>query len=1232
MRISQNLEILKFLTILLIAHRSYQSNSTDVEYYDEATTLLDDIATASQNGTDLEQSVTEAPQIKNNGTYLVLAPSVIRPQWPYSVSVQILKSQEKKPKSVRVQIRNDQNETVAEKIEPNVHVKTTKIVTIDPIRVDKLPTANKYKLHVRGETADSKVIFEDEKELKLEGKHISTFIQTDKAIYKPSALVQYRVIVIKPDLVPYKGKVSVQILDPKGNMISQSEGNVLDRGVYSNSLQLASEPPLGDWKIVAQTDNGDKLQKAFTVEKYVLPKFEINVKAPTSITIDKDLTIFVSGKYTYGKGVTGKATISIDRLQPSHSYHYSRSRYSGAKTPIKKEYYAEKTVDLSESGETSVTFSKDELKNVDSFYNYYYSKSVEITAKIAESLTGIEREAKTKVTIYKETLKLAFVKEAPTFKPGFEYTAHLSLTQTDNTPIGKETPRKVQIKTEYSNRGTKILQSDGKGEEMKIVELDEQGLISFNVQPPLNCTTFTIRARYDKTGKDDFDKTVSTLYASLQVQADQSPSNTFMKVIPEQKSPYRVGESIWFVVNATRNIPDFSYQVMSGWQILKTGVFEMDSAIPPHRFQFEITKQMAPKSHLIVYHILPTTNEIVADYIELQIESDYNNKVSLSISKNETQPGENVTFMVNCDSNSLVSLLAIDQSVLLLKSGNDITNDLVKSEIEAYSKISTPHHYGGYDANGIIKKSGLIAMTDAYLYQTPRPAPTRYRHRPTGSARGGGRRGGSRGGTTAGRVLYSAPKPVPAATFAQAPEPEPVLRQTFPETWIFLNGTSTDGKAAFEETVPDTITSWVASAFAIHDDSGLGLAPATSNLRVFRPFFIHLNLPYSVKRGEKFAVQVLVFSYMNKEQNVVVSLKYDKDTGFDILNKDGSIVKRDASNNQITRNVVVPADTSRTVYFPIVPTQIGTVKLTVTAKGSQAGDAVEIPLKVEVSEISTFLPIKNFHNVQSEGYRTDRNEPVLIELYDKSPASKELTKIVNMEFPSDIVEGSKKASVQVIGDIMGPVLSSIGSLLQMPTGCGEQNMLLLVPNIVVLKYLKATNRKEKKLEEKALEHMKVGYQRELTYKRSDNSFSAFGNSDKHGSTWLTAFVVRSFAQAKPFIFIDQAVVNKSIDFLNTQQLMTGAFAEQGHIHHKAMQGGASDGGLALTAYVVVALLENGIRNDKAIEYLEKHLDDAKDDVYMMAVINYALTLANSDKRKDLAAQLQTKRNESDGMV
>lgn len=39
---------------------------------------------------------------------------------------------------------------------------------------------------------------------------------------------------------------------------------------------------------------------------------------------------------------------------------------------------------------------------------------------------------------------------------------------------------------------------------------------------------------------------------------------------------------------------------------------------------------------------------------------------------------------------------------------------------------------------------------------------------------------------------------------------------------------------------------------------------------------------------------------------------------------------------------------------------------------------------------------------------------------------------------------------------------------------------------------------------------------------------------------------------------------------------SGAFAERGEVHHKAMQGGASEGGVPLTAYVYAALLENEV--------------------------------------------------------
>lgn len=43
-------------------------------------------------------------------------------------------------------------------------------------------------------------------------------------------------------------------------------------------------------------------------------------------------------------------------------------------------------------------------------------------------------------------------------------------------------------------------------------------------------------------------------------------------------------------------------------------------------------------------------------------------------------------------------------------------------------------------------------------------------------------------------------------------------------------------------------------------------------LRVFRPFFLSLNIPYSVVKGEALGVQVLVHNYMNRDVVADVTL------------------------------------------------------------------------------------------------------------------------------------------------------------------------------------------------------------------------------------------------------------------------------------------------------------------------------------------------------------------------
>ena len=57
---------------------------------------------------------------------------------------------------------------------------------------------------------------------------------------------------------------------------------------------------------------------------------------------------------------------------------------------------------------------------------------------------------------------------------------------------------------------------------------------------------------------------------------------------------------------------------------------------------------------------------------------------------------------------------------------------------------------------------------------------------------------------------------------------------------------------------------------------------------------------------------------------------------------------------------------------------------------------------------------------------------------------------------------------------MTKLINNVGSLIQMPHGCGEQNMVNFVPNIFVLEYLEQTGQGTKEQKANALKFMKKG--------------------------------------------------------------------------------------------------------------------------------------------------------------
>ncbi|KXJ75385.1 hypothetical protein RP20_CCG011856 [Aedes albopictus] len=397
------------------------------------------------------------------------------------------------------------------------------------------------------------------------------------------------------------------------------------------------------------------------------------------------------------------------------------------------------------------------------------------------------------------------------------------------------------------------------------------------------------------------------------------------------------------------------------------------------------------------------------------------------------------------------------------------------------------------------------------------------------------------------------------------------------------------------------------TGFSVSPVYGLGLTRQPRKLNVFLPFFVSTNLPYSVKRGEVVSIPIVVFNYMDTDQTADVTF-HNTEQEFEFADVENEVHENAKLELFRKKAVYVPANSGKTIPFMIKPSKLGHITIKVTATTQLAGDGVERQLLVEPEGLPQYV-----------------NKAAFVDLR----ATPEVNNNFTVEVPKNAVPDSTRVEIAVIGDVLGSTIQNLDSLIRMPYGCGEQNMLNFVPNIVVLDYLKNTNQLTTSIEDKAKKYMESGYQRELTYMHDDGSFSAFGKSDPKGSTWLTAFVARSFKQAADHISVDEKIIDKSLEWLSDQQSSNGSFPEVGKVSHTDMQGGSGQG-IALTAYTLIAFLENKNLIPKYTNVINKALDyivrntDGLDDNYALAIAAYALQLADHSAKDYTLSQLDTK--------
>ncbi|KAM8953042.1 CD109 antigen-like [Pelodytes ibericus] len=1088
-------------------------------------------------------------------TYFITAPSFIFPGINTSLAVHWFGEEHTEVNVTGEILRNGKSLVTTSNV---FHKDSIGILTLPAL--PKQTSSDYFELFVNG-TAINELLFSDRSQVRMQINNKCVFIQTDKAVYTPGQTVKIRVISVDHDLRPYQGHVNLLIMDPQNNIINQWLKLKSDLGVVSADFPLSSNPMFGTWCIKTIT-NVSSMSSSFQNALIIIlfQMHEINEEEVVAFfSVNEhvlprfDVAINVSSFYieTKKSDVAGSVTAKYTYGKPVVGM------LTVSVTPMYNYGYSEainKTYQI--SGSVNFTFTHEEIKDI---FNW---GSINLTAYVTEDLSGIVMKTMSNVhKRYSEYTVLINNGRPPFISPDYIGKIKIQVLRMDYATLSvEEREKNISVKITQSPRREWWFHE-------KFAFPDNN---SFTASANNGDTVVSKEYTIPEAGIITIEFPVQTSTQMITVEAQYLNStgsqyfdisykmNPFIDIhIPN--SQIEVGRKFDVQVNTYPNVQEIYYVVMAKGMIVVSGV-KMNTS-----FSLTPEHSWAPSADLVVYFLNINDSDIVKNTQNLHIKGVFKNRVSLSWSKSKAQPSETVSLTINVgEQRSLVGLQIIDKSARFMSNENDLTASRVEDAFITY----TQNEYS--------------MLTDANLISQYLPSDVF--------------------GTEFISLDTTNYKPV-------------VARTLFPETWIWLEmNISSTTTRNLQVTVPNTITSWDASAFVISEDLGLAVTKEPVELEVFQSFFISLNLPYSVTRGEQFILEVIVFNYL--EENLKVTLILEASDSFEII-----VPKPDVSNAANQKDVVVPSQDGKTVLFPIKPQKLGEIPITVKATSSVASD-------VKTQNII----------VKAEGVKHYYSKTEVFHVDGTGDVTQNVSKTFSFTFPSDTVQGSEEAVVTVIGDLLGPSIDGLESLIQMPCGCGEQNMINFAPNIYVLQYLTATNQLKADIRTKAISFMQQGYQRELSYKRLDGSFSAFGQSDSSGSTWLSAFVFRCFLQARPFIYISPAILDQTVQWLvQYQDLNTGIFSEPGRVIHTELQGGLN-GPITLTAYILTSLLEDEAYRNlyasrvlKAVQYLESKFDAGISSNYTLSVVVYALSLANSTKANAALAQLNSRANNKGGL-
>uniref|UniRef100_A0A672IPF2 Complement component c3a, duplicate 5 n=1 Tax=Salarias fasciatus TaxID=181472 RepID=A0A672IPF2_SALFA len=983
------------------------------------------------------------------------------------------------------------------------------------------------------------------------------FIQTDKTLYTPNS----------------KGKSEIFFPQTPDGIVLQVDPVSLKSGIHSDHYQLPEIVSPGLWKVVArfQSNPQQSYSADFEVKEYVLPSFEVKLKPQDSyFYVDSnDLTVEIKATYLFGKEVDGTAYVVFGVMQDGQKKSFPSSLQ---RVPVQR-------------GDGKATLKSEHITQVFPNIQELVGDSIFVSVSVLTESGSEMVEAEVRgIQIVTSPYTIHFKKTPRYFKPGMSFDVTVEVLNPDQTPATD-----VQV---------------------VVLPGEVQGITGKNGVARLTVNT---------------QGNIRTLDISVSQGRKQPQSQPELQQLTKWGTRHHVpGESCFIPANL----------ILARGQLVKFGRYKTQGQVLIS-LNVPITEMMLPSFRIVAYYH-PSDNEVVSDSVWVDVKDSCMGSLTLQPVRPATSylPRRMFDLKVTGDPGATVGLVAVDKGVYVLNNKHRLTQKKVWDKVEEHDTGCTPG--GGKDSMGVFYDAGLMFESNT-ASGTPYRQVDKYKSNKL-------QKECCMDGMSETPLRYSCerrseyivdgPACVEAfldccreMTTQRADKKEEslklarskkqsyldsvdiVTRSSFPESWLWTDvevfpscrGLTVSNPNSQSEVFHLRLSSSSHPSCCL-PSAGICVGEPLEVI-VWKEFFIDLRLPYSAVRGEQLEIKAILHNYSPDKITVRVDLTEAQ-----------HVCSAASKRGRYRQEVNVGPQTTRSVPFVIIPMKEGEVQIEVKAavRDSSLSDGILKMLRVVVRDIDTLLLLSTeWEELISCGTQEEvlNSQIPKKDMIPNSPTSTHIS-----------VTGREDVAALVENAISG---KSMGTLIYQPSGCGEQNMIHMTLPVIATIYLDRTNQWEAvgfQKRDEALQHIKTGYNRELTFRKNDGSFAVWAK--RPSSSWLTAYVAKVFAMAHGLVAVQEEHICDAIKYLilNAQQ-PDGMFREIGTVAHGEMIGDVkgTDSDASMTAFNLIAMQESraicgatSLPNsiDKAVAYLENRLEGLTNP-YAVAMTSYAL--ANEGK-------------------